>query len=135
MRPARRRVKPKIIPVSPGWVPACAEREKSLTVIMVGHIMAMSMKRRVKVRLEPVRMAVFGNHFSMIGNNIEHRRGVACAGRKGPDNNRKAKKRHKRTSSVCSQGFHRFACLLVFSSRHVDRASLFYPLGEDNLFL
>jgi len=128
-------VKPEIIPVSPEWVRVCAAREQGLTVIMVGHIMAMSMERPVKVLIEPVRMAVFGNHFSMIGNNIEHRRGVACAGRKGPDNNRKAKKRRKRTSSVYSQGFHRFACLLVFSSRHVDRASLFYPLGEDNLFL
>ena len=102
MRPARRRVKPEIIPVSPGWVPACAEREKSLTVIMVGHIMAMSMKRRVEVRLEPVRMAVFGNHFSVVSDNIEHRRGVAHAWRKGPDHERQAKKRRKRTPSVCS---------------------------------
>ncbi|WP_235575887.1 hypothetical protein [Roseovarius tolerans] len=102
---------------------------------MVGHIMAVSMERPVKILLEPVRMAVFRNHFSMVSNNIEHRRSVACAWRDGPDHKRQAKKRRKHTSSVCSQGFHRFACLLVLSSRHVGRAILLYPLGEDSVVL
>jgi hypothetical protein len=128
-------VKPEIIPVSPEWVRACAAREQGLTVIMVGHIMAMSMERPVKVLIEPVRMAVLGNHFGMVGHNVEHRRGVARAWRDGPNHKRQAKKRRKRAPSECSQEFHWFACLLVFSSRHVDRASLFYPLGEDNLLL
>lgn len=59
-------------------------------MIMVGNIMAMSMERPVKVLLEPVRMAVFGNHFSMIGHNLEHRRGVAYAWRQRPDHKRQA---------------------------------------------
>ena len=78
---------------------------------------------------------MFGNHFSMIGNNLEHRRSVACAWRNGPDHKRQAKQSSKRTPSECSQEFHRFACLLVFILRHVDRADLFYPLGEDNIVL
>jgi len=91
------------------------EREQGLTVIMVGHVVAVSMERPVKILFRSVRMAMVGDHFSMIGNNLEHGRGVACAWRNGPDRKRQAKKRRKRTPSECSQGFHWLACLLVFS--------------------
>ena len=114
---------------------AGTEREQGLTVIMVGHIMAMSMERPVKVLFQPMGVAMIGDHLSMIGNNLEHGWGVACAWRNGPDHKRQAKQSSKRTPSECSQEFHRFACLPVFSPRHADRAVLFYPLGEDSVCL
>lgn len=110
-----------------------AGREQGLTVIMVGHIMAVTMERPEKILLQPMRMAMLGNHLSMLGNNLEDRGDVACAGGNGPDRERQAKKRRKRTPPKCPQEFHRCACLPVFSPQHAAGAILPYPLGEDSL--
>jgi len=53
-------------------VRACAKCEKGLTVIMVGHIVAMSVECPVEVFFQPMRVAMLYDHFSMIGDYIEH---------------------------------------------------------------
>jgi len=100
---------------------------------MVGHIMVMAMERPEKVLLQPMGMAMLGDHFRALDNNLKDRGDMARAWGNRPDRKRQAKKRRKRTPSKCPQGFHRCACLPVFSPQHAAGAILLYPPGEDSL--
>lgn len=83
------------------------ERQERLTVVVVGHVMAVTVDRPIKVFLESVRMPVIRDHLEVILDRLEDGRRVGCGGQDGPDDQRQAEKRYKRLFSECREKSHR----------------------------
>lgn len=75
-------------------------------MVVVGHVMAVTVDRPIKVFLEPVRMPVIRDHLEVILDRLEDGRRMGRCGHDGPDDQRQAQKRRKRMSSECPQRCH-----------------------------
>jgi len=69
-------------------------------MIVVGCLVAVPVHGPVEIFLEPMRMAVIGDHLHMILNRLEDCRRMGRGWHDGPDRQRQAEQRRKRMSSV-----------------------------------
>src|SRR6056297_3263766 len=76
----RRGPEPPRIPLRKDQLAPVTQRQECLAVIVVGGLVAVTVHGPVEIFLEPMRMAVVGDHLQMILDRLEDSRRMGCGG-------------------------------------------------------